>query len=139
MHQEPSSDCDLNTTNVEVGVQTEYPPVHHETQPLSGYQHEDLVVLSRSFSELLMKRGISLPDDFLTYSAEAMMQLLKSNRSNVVYKLVQGIGTLRSDGFDSCFPCKRMPMGLLEYMTDFFSSKNIQQVCSSGCMGIVGL
>ena len=116
-------------------VQTEFPCVHHascETKlslPVSDNGDEDIAVLSKLFSEELKKRGVILPDDFLPYCVKAMQQLSKNNRSNVVYNLVKGIGVIRSDNSDSCFPCKRMPMGLLEYMADFFSSKNIQQVC----------
>ena len=132
-----AKDCHVSTSTVEVGLQTKFPPaptchIDCETElsfPLSESEDENLVVLSALFSELLLKRGITLPDDFLTYCVKAMQQLLKNNRSNVVYKLVKGIGTVRSDDSDSCFPCKRMPMGLLEYMADFFSSKRIQQVC----------
>ena len=39
-----------------------------------------------------------------------------------------GIGTVNKDGSDSCFPTKRMPMGMLEYMADFYSSPNLQTV-----------
>lgn len=114
---------DPDTTSAEIGAQTECKHVDCGTQlsfPLSG--DEDLVFLSRLYSDLLIERGLSLPDDFLTYCIKAMQHLSNNNRSNVVYKLVKGIGigTIRSDGSDSCFPCKRMPTGLLQI---FFQAK----------------
>ena len=35
---------------------------------------------------------------------------------------------MRPDGTDSRFPVKRMPMGLLEHMVNFFNASSIQQV-----------
>lgn len=87
----------------------------------------ELVTLSKLFSELVSE-DINVPEDYLIYTAQAMNQLSISGRSNVLYKLSKGIGTMRPDNSDSCFPCKRMPMGMLEYMADFFASTVIQQV-----------
>lgn len=87
----------------------------------------DLVTLSKVFSDLLGS-DIHVPEDYLIYSAQAMNQLSISGRSNVLYKLSKGIGTMRPDNSDSCFPCKRMPMGMLEYMADFFACTVIQKV-----------
>ena len=89
----------------------------------------DLVALSKLFSELV-GGDIHVPEDYLIYTAQAMNQLSISGRSNVLYKLSKAIGTMRPDNSDSCFPCKRMPMGMLEYMADFFASTVIQQVYS---------
>ena len=72
--------------------------------------------------------GVSVPGDFLHLCAKAMKQLSSNGRSNVLYKLARGIGTFRKDGTDSCFPTKRMPMGLLEYMADFFSNVHLNRV-----------
>lgn len=133
----PSSEVAVSelVANIPVAVQTDTSSICHvdcQTQlswpPLC--EDKDLVVFSSSFSQhLWATKGIFLPDDYLLHSASAMVQLSNSNRSNVVYNLVKGIGSLRTDGSDSCFPCKRMPMGLLEYMADFFSSDSVQQVC----------
>ena len=71
---------------------------------------------------------MTVPHDFLIYSAKAMQQLKNRMRSNVLYKLARGIGTVHKDGSDSCFPTKRMPMSMLEYMADFYSSPNLQTV-----------
>ena len=97
--------------------------------PPSINNDDELLVLSELFSELMMKEKISVPNNYLLFSAKAMVQLAHHNHSNVLYNLAKGIGTYRQDGSDLCFPCERMPMGLLEYMADFFSYKNIQLVC----------
>jgi len=52
-------------------------------------------------------------------------------RSNVLYNLAKGVGTLRGDSSDSRFP---MPMGLVEYAANFFVSDNLQKVCIFGCV-----
>ncbi len=54
-----------------------------------------------------------------------MTRLKNHGRSNVVYNLAKGVGTEQSD---SCFPVCRMPMGLVEYVTNFFSATNINSV-----------
>ena len=57
-----------------------------------------------------------------------MLQLANNGRTNVLYNLAKGIGTLRQDEEDTRFPVKRMPMGLVEYTAQFFASDNLQQV-----------
>jgi len=49
-----------------------------------------------------------------------MAQLSDNGRTNVLYNLPKGMGTLRHDMKDSRFPIKRMPMGLEEYTAQFF-------------------
>ena len=88
-----------------------------------------LPVISELFStcvSLLFK--LSVPKDFLCLAANAMVQLSNGRRSNVLYNLAKGIGTLRSDKKDSRFPINRMPMGLVEYTAQFFAYDNLQQV-----------
>ena len=77
---------------------------------------------------------IHVPEDYLVYTAQAMSQLSICGCSNALYKLSKGIGTMRPDNSDSCFPCKRMPMGVLEYMADFFASVVVQQIHCVHCV-----
>lgn len=114
-----------------IGVQTE------QDNSADGNGHEEspnnvcIELLSKMFSSYCEKElNLTVPIDFLTSAAIAMNRLASFNRSNVVYNLVKGIGTMRSDGSDSLFPVKRMPMGLLEYMSNFFAAENLQGVCS---------
>ena len=57
-----------------------------------------------------------------------MKQLQEVGRTNILYALAKGLGTLRSCGTDSLFPSKRMIAGLFEYCANFFSSVNVAQV-----------
>ena len=50
------------------------------------------------------------------------------NQINVVYDLAKVIGTMRPDKTDSLMPAKRMPMGLVEYLVQFFSAKTLTKV-----------
>ncbi len=47
---------------------------------------------------------------------------------NVLYHLAKGLGTLRPNSNESRFPVSRMPFGLLQYMTTFFTSTNTTHV-----------
>ena len=51
-----------------------------------------------------------------------------NQQSNVVYNWARGVGTERADEVDSCFPVLKMPMGLIEYATNFFIAKQIYEV-----------
>ena len=75
--------------------------------------------------------SLSVPDDFIILAAKAMLQLKSSNRSNVIYNLAKAIGTVREDKSDSRLPTKRMPMGLMEYITIFFAADTVQSVSYS--------
>ncbi len=90
----------------------------------------EIKVLSSEFSQLCQKKlDIIIPDDFLVYAGTAMAHLAKNKRSNVVYSLAKGIGTMREDqSGESQFPVNRMPMGLMEYTANFFIAENVNQV-----------
>ena len=68
---------------------------------------------------------VKVEEDFLSLAAKAMAQLRFSDRSNALYNLAKGWGTLRKDMSDSRFPIKRMPMGLVEYAANFFASEQM--------------
>ena len=88
-----------------------------------------LTVLSELFSSYLSKMfSLTVPEDFLFYATNAMLRLSDGGRTNVLYNLAKGIGTLRPDKKDSRFPIKQMPMGLVEYIAQFFAVDNLQQV-----------
>jgi len=72
--------------------------------------------------------SLAVPNDILSNAANAMVRLTDAGQTNVLYSLAKGIGTLRLDESDSCFPIKRMPMGLVEYIVQFFAVDNLQQV-----------
>ena len=60
-----------------------------------------LDVISELIS-LLFK--LSVPKDFLCLAANAMVQLSSGGRTDVLYNLAKGMGTLRPDKKDSRFP-----------------------------------
>ena len=78
--------------------------------------------------------GIVIPDDFLSKSISAMQNLRASDRHNILYGLAVGLGTTRPDKSDSLIPTKRMPMGLLEYLTKFFTSTHLSQASKHAIM-----
>ena len=57
-----------------------------------------------------------------------MVRLKKGQQSNVIYNLARGVGTECPDQTDSRFPVSRMPLGLVEYVTDFFVAEDINMV-----------
>lgn len=72
---------------------------------------------------------IDLPEPFIELAMRAMQKLAAAGRSNVIYGLCKGLGTCRPDyPNESLFPTSRMPMGLLEYMVDFFTSEAAHNV-----------
>ena len=88
-----------------------------------------LQILSALFSTVVRQElNVVVPDDFLVLAAKAMKHLQHSGRSNVLYKLAKGFGTMREDESDSRFPTRKMPMGLVEYTADFFAADNLQSV-----------
>ena len=89
---------------------------------------EQLKFLSELFSGYCTRNhDLHVPSDYLELSVKGMLQLQKGCRRNVLYGLASGLGSSREDG-SSRFPVDRMPMGLLQYMVDFFNCHSIQQV-----------
>ena len=85
--------------------------------------------LSQQFSSICRRDfGIEVPVDFLVLSAYGMRHLLTNGQSNVLYNLAKGFGVMRNDETDTRFPTKRMPMGLVEHVSNFFVADNINQV-----------
>lgn len=127
------------TSVATVGIQTSLndlpdSPVATDTliDGLNQLSMEHLMeVLSNFFSKYCRATGVSVPDDFLSLSIKAMVQLKRSYRGNVVYNLAKGLGTPRPDGSDSRFPTMVMPMGLVEHITNFFVADTVQQVRTS--------
>lgn len=99
---------------VSSGVQTDFP----QQQLISDCSME---YLSTIFAQVCEKKlGVKVPEDFLVLASSAIHRLSEKGRSNILYSLAKGIGTMREDGLDSRFPTQRMPMGLVEYTANFF-------------------
>ena len=71
---------------------------------------------------------VAVDDDFLELTLLAMKHLDSNSKENALYHLAKGLGTLRPDTNESRFPVSRMPFGLLQYMTTFFSSTSATNV-----------
>ena len=88
-----------------------------------------LPVLSELFSTCVSSLfKVLVPDDFLCLAASAMVQLSNGGRTNILYNLAKGMGTLRPGNDESRFPINKIPMGLVEYTALFFAFDNLQQV-----------
>ena len=94
---------------------------------------EKLRVISEMFCLYAANHySLVVPSDYLALSLQGMKQLEVAGRHNVLYQLARGLGNMHPDGSDSVFPTSRMPMGLLQYMVDFFNSSPGQTVSSYG-------
>ena len=90
---------------------------------------EQLEIISHSFHQFALKYyDVNTEFNFLELTLLATKHLSMRSRSNVIYKLAKAIGTMRPNGLDSRLPAKRMPMGLLEYIANFYNVENYQHV-----------
>ena len=90
---------------------------------------EQLDLMSKLFSSHACEHhDISIPKDFLKLVLDGLKHLRTCSRSNVIYGLARGIGSMRDDGSDSKLPARRMPTGLLEHMINFFNADQVRQV-----------
>ena len=86
---------------------------------------EQLELLGEVVSLVATKHfGCSISSDFIRLSMEAMKNLEEAGKKNIIYNLVLGFSRKRPDGSDCYFPIKRMPFGLLQYMSEFFNAGN---------------
>lgn len=90
--------------------------------------HEQLHVISILYSSS-QQHPSSVPADFLELAFNALCHLHDCGRSDILYLMAKGLGTMRRDESDSLLPAKRMPIGLNEYAANFFTAHSIQQVC----------
>ena len=114
-------------------VQTDKADVSVLTHLFTTLPADDQInVLSKLYSVYMLNNcNIDVPEDFISYASNAMSQLRHSRRTNVLYNLAKGIGTLREDNSDSRLPTKRMPMGLIEYTASFFANDDLHKVVSN--------
>ena len=114
-------------------VQTDKVDVSVLTHLFTTLPADDQInVLSKLYSVYMLNNcNIDVPEDFISYASNAMSQLRHSRRTNVLYNLAKGIGTLQEDNSDSRLPTKRMPMGLIEYTASFFANDDLHKVVSN--------
>ena len=71
--------------------------------------------------------------DFLQLTIDASEHLLKYGRSSDVDGVAKAIGTKRTDKSDCRLPAKRMPVGLLEHMVNFYNADSYTKVKFKFC------
>ncbi len=90
---------------------------------------KQMQIISELFSLLVGQSLIPVPPpDFLELVILGMKRLHSNGRSNVIYLLAKAIGTMRPQGTDSLLPISRMPMGLLDYVVNFYTASSINKV-----------
>ena len=132
----------MSTGHVDVSTQMEsYGSDHVVSRILDTHsiksavsQHDEftqLEIISEMFSTYAHSQGVSVSSNSLHLFLQVSCHLKNCNQTNVVYGLAKVIGTLRPDKTDSLMPTKRMPMGLVEYLVQFFSTDNLTKVSRS--------
>lgn len=97
----------------------------HTLLASSGFRHCHVRSKSNLYLVSSSNPGLVVPSTFLELSLKAMAQLKKSRRSNILFALANGLGTVRDDLTDSLIPTSRMPMGLLEHVINFYQSSKV--------------
>ena len=95
---------------------------------------EQVVVAAKMISHIgSSSYDLIIPDDFLSLALKAMHKVTSEGRSNIIYGLCKGLGTSRPNdpNQETYFPSSRMPMGLLEYMVNFFITVRGNMVCNN--------
>lgn len=87
---------------------------------------EQIAFVGEVFSQYCSRQNVAVSGDFLELAVNGMAHLHIAGRSNILYGLSKGLGSMHSDGSDTVFPCKQMVAGLVEHCVNFFSR---DQVC----------
>ena len=84
--------------------------------------------MDEAFLSLAMKNGLtSNPKYSVNTSIMAMKRLSSENKPNLVYKFSQML-TLQKPINSPVLQLNRMPFGLLDYVIQFFTAVNVNQV-----------
>ena len=67
----------------------------------------------------------SIPHKFIAQSLVSMQRLQQAGRSNILAGLAKALGTMLPNDQDSLMPISQMPVGLIEYAVNFFTSKKV--------------
>lgn len=103
--------------------------LHPSLEKVSKMRPEDQIqFISELFAAYCSSQNVTVRSDFLELALNGMNQLYNAGRSNIIYGLCKCLGTVRSDGSDTLFPCKQVVTGLLEHCVNFFSATHGDQV-----------
>ena len=90
---------------------------------------EQLQIMADCFSKFASSNyGVHINPDFLQLSLSTSCYLKQCKRENVVYGVAKAVGQMRPHDSDSRLSAKRMPIGLLEHMLNFFNADSYSQV-----------
>ena len=112
-------------------------PIEREDSIMDSYcrlsSDEQLSLVCDMFAHTATSKfGLAVPNDFLAMALKGMQNLSAAGRSNVICTLCKGLGSFRpGNSKETYFPTSRMPMGLLEYMVNFFTSEHGNTVSDS--------
>lgn len=91
--------------------------------------NQQLKGISEAFKSYCVSYSSVVPlDDSLSLMVSAMEHWKSCVCSNVVYKLIRVLGSLRDDRSDSLLPARLMPMGLIEHCVNSFNSSSVRKV-----------
>ena len=96
------------------------------------HMDEMMTFMDEAFWSLAVSNGLcSNQKYFVSNSIKAMKRLSSSDKPNLVYKFSQMLNLQKADNpMEPVIQLDRMPFGLLEYVIQFFTSVNINQVQS---------
>jgi len=96
------------------------------------HEQDQRRLLNKWFLQQATEVGIdSNLADFATLSLEAMLMLQRNDKPNLVYKWCS---CLYNDEGKPSLDLNRMPLGMLQYIIEFFSCTHVAQVCTIICM-----
>ncbi len=98
----------------------------------NSHMDEMMTFMDEAFLTLAMSNGLcSNPKYFVSNSIKAMKRLSSNDKPNLVYKFSQMLNLQKAaNPMEPVIQLDRMPFGLLEYVIQFFTAININQVQS---------
>ena len=88
-------------------------------------EREQADAICKLMQGLAVKSSLNVPDGYISDSLAAMQRLQHAGRSNILAQLAKAFGATRPDGIESLMPVNRMPVGLIEYVVNFFTSNSV--------------
>ena len=101
-------------------------PIEKDQPPVSDRCEEsDIEHICTLFKDYCRTHTeLNVPNNYIKLSVRAMENLKDAGHCNVVYSLCKAVGTKQDNGSDTLLSCKQMPMGLIEYCVQFFTSNH---------------
>lgn len=91
-------------------------------------ESEQADTVCRLMQALAVQSALTVPLEFITHSPVAMKRLKDAGRSNILALLAKALGKMQPDGAESLMPVDRMPLGLMEYAVNLFTSTRVMKL-----------